>query len=70
MSIPGRERDFIELRRASRTVRVLRELPQAYGGLYDNSTQSDNDGGRCKNYDRITFSACPGIETNQTGAAQ
>jgi hypothetical protein len=49
---------------------MLRELPQAYGDLYENSTRSDNDGGRGKNHGRITFSACPGIETNQTGAAQ
>ena len=70
MIIPGRQRGFVELRCASRVVRVLRELPQAYGDLYENSTRSDNDGGRCKSHGRIAFSARPGIETDQTGAAQ
>jgi hypothetical protein len=49
---------------------MLGEFPQAYGDLYDNSIHPDIDGGRCKNYGRVTFSACLGIETSQTGAAQ
>jgi hypothetical protein len=49
---------------------VLRELPQAYGDIYENSARSDNDRGRGKNYGGVTFSACPGMQTNQTGAAQ
>jgi hypothetical protein len=48
---------------------MLGEFPQAYGDLYEISTHSGIDGGRCKSYGRITFSACIGIETNQAGSA-
>ncbi len=39
----------IELRCTSRAVRVLGEVPQASGDLYDDSAHSNNDGGDRKN---------------------
>ena len=40
------------------------ELPQASGDLYDDSANSDIDGGNCQNYGGVTFGACSGVETN------
>ncbi len=40
------------------------KLSQASGGLYDDSTHSDIDGGNRQNYGRATFGACSGVETN------
>jgi hypothetical protein len=48
--MPDRQRGFIELRCASRVVRVLGELSQAFGDLYDDSAHIDNDGRRYKNH--------------------
>ena len=46
------------------------ELPQASRDLYDDSALCDIDGGNCENNGRAAFGACPGVETNQTGAVQ
>ena len=46
------------------------ELPQASGGLYDDSAHSAIDGRRCQNNGRTAFGTCPGIETNQGRAVQ
>jgi hypothetical protein len=70
MSFSGRQRGHVKLRCPPGPLRVLGEFPQAFGGLYDNPTYSGIDGRRRKNYGRIAFSACFGIETNQTRAAQ
>ena len=70
MRMPGCRWGYIELRCASRVVRVLREFPQASGDLYHDSAYSDVDRGRCQNIDRVSFGACPGVQTDQTGAAQ
>jgi len=40
------------------------------GDLYNDSAQSNNDGGDRQNNARITFGARPGIETNKAGAVQ
>ncbi len=49
---------------------MLGKLPQASRDIYDDSAQSDNDRDHHKNNGGITFGACPGIETNQTGEVQ
>jgi hypothetical protein len=43
---------------------VFGELPQASEDLYDDSAQSDIDGGNRQNIGRVTFGACSGDETN------
>ena len=68
--MPGCQRGYIELRCASRAVRVLGEVPEASGDLYDDSTHSINDGGHRKDNGRTTFGACPSFEANRTGADQ
>ncbi len=68
--MPGCQRGYIELRCASRVVRVLGEVPQASGDLYDDSAHSNNDGGDRKNNGGTAFGACPGFEADQTGAVQ
>src|SRR6266436_3761944 len=70
MGMPGRQWGYIELRCPSRAVQVFGELPQAYGGLYDNSAHSDIGGRRSQNNGRTAFGTCPGIETNQGRAVQ
>ncbi len=70
MSMPGCQWSYIELRCASRAVRVLGEFPQASGDLYDDSAHSDVDRGRCQNNDQVSFRACLGDQTDQTGTAQ
>ncbi len=70
MSMPGCQWGYIEPRCASRAVRVLGKVPQASGDLYDDSTHSDNDGGHRENNGRTAFGACPGCESDQTGAVQ
>jgi hypothetical protein len=62
--MPGCQWGHIELRCSSRTVRVLGELPQASGDLYNDPTQSDIDGDSCQNNSRVTFGACLGFEAN------
>ena len=49
---------------------MLGELPQASGDIYDDPTIYDNDRGDRQNNARITFGACSGFETNETGAVQ
>ena len=49
MSMPGCQWGFVELRRFTRSFRVLGELPQASGDLYDNPSHSDNDGDHVQN---------------------
>ena len=45
----GGQWGYIELRCSSRTVRLLGELPQASGDLYDNSAHWNDDRGYRKN---------------------
>jgi hypothetical protein len=68
--MPGCQWGYIELRCSSRAVRVLGEFSEASGDLYDDSALSDVDRGRGQNNDRVSFGACPGVQTDQTGAAQ
>ncbi len=49
MSMSGCQWGHVKLRCASRAVRVLGEVCQASGDLYDDSAQSNDDGGGRKN---------------------
>jgi hypothetical protein len=68
MGMTGCQWGYVELRCSSRAVRVFGKLSQASGDLHDNSALSDNDRDHRQNNGPATFGACPGIETNQTGA--
>ena len=68
--MPGCQWGLVELRCPTRPLRVLGELPQASGDLYDDPTHSNNDRYRCQDYGRITLSARPGDKTDQSGAVQ
>ena len=70
MRMPGCQWGRIELRCASRAFRVLGKFPQTSGDLYHDSAYFDVDRDRCQNIDRVSFGACPGVQTDQTGAAQ
>ena len=70
MSFLGRQCGHVELRCPPGPFRLLGEFPQAFGGLYDNPAYSDDDGPHRQNNGSVTLSACPGVETNQTGALQ
>ncbi len=49
---------------------MLGEVPQASGGLHDDSAHSINDGGDRKNNGGTAFGACLGFKANQTGTVQ
>ena len=70
MSTTGFQRGYVELRCSSRAVRVFRTLSKASGDLYRDPAHSDNDRDHRQNNGPATFGACPGIETDQTGAIQ
>jgi hypothetical protein len=70
MNMTGCQWGYVELRCSSRAVRVFRTLSKASGDLYRDPAHSDNDRDHRQNNGPATFGACPGIETDQTGAIQ
>jgi hypothetical protein len=51
MSMPGCQWGFVELRCPARPLRMLRELLEAFGDLYEDAADSDNDGYHRQNID-------------------
>jgi hypothetical protein len=67
---PGCQWGYFELRCSTRSFRVLGELPQASGDLYDDPAHSDNERYNRQDYGQITLSARPGDKTDQSGTVQ
>ena len=68
--MPGCQWGFVELRCPTRPLRMLGELPQAFGDIYDDPAHSNNDRYRRQDNGRIAFSARLSDQTNQSGAVQ